>query len=71
MTNAQIDAALNAVNRTLPDYAQVHEWQRAAPFTPHNQQLTANGRLRRDTLLTAYGRWLRAVVNDTPKGVTP
>ncbi|MFJ5538885.1 AMP-binding protein [Vreelandella titanicae] len=71
ITNAQIDAALNAVNRTLPDYAQVHEWQRAAPFTPHNQQLTANGRLRRETLLAAYGHWLRAVVTDTPKGVTP
>ncbi|WP_340638657.1 AMP-binding protein [Vreelandella lionensis] len=60
ITDTQIDAAIDAVNRSLPDYARLHAWQRAAPFTPHNQQLTANGRLRRDTLLAAYGHGLQS-----------
>lgn len=71
VTDTQIDAAISAVNHTLPDYARVHEWQRATPFTPLNQQLTANGRLRRDTLLTAYGSWLQRTTNPRQEGVTP
>ena len=71
LTDPQIDAAIAAVNRTLPDYAQVHQWQRTAPFTPQNQQLTANGRLRRDTLLVAYGDWLKSTSHSMTEGVTP
>lgn len=71
LTDPQIDAAIAAVNRTLPDYAQVHQWQRTAPFTPQNQQLTANGRLRRDTLLAAYGDWLKSTSHSMTEGVTP
>lgn len=70
ITNAQIDAALSAVNRTLPDYAQVHQWHRAVPFTFHNHQLTANGRPRRDTLLAAYGGWLRIAATCEKEGAT-
>ncbi|WP_252107908.1 MULTISPECIES: AMP-binding protein [unclassified Halomonas] len=69
-TDAQLDAAIQAVNRQLPDYAQVHEWQRTPPFTPNNQQLTANGRLRRDKLLTAYGHWLQSTAPYPTKGAT-
>lgn len=60
ISDAQLEATITAVNSTLPDYAQVHTWQRTAPFTPENQQLTANGRLRRDTLLDTHGDWLSA-----------
>lgn len=71
ITDADISAAIEAANRALPDYAQVHAWQRAAPFTPHNQQLTANGRLRRDTLLAAYGHWLQSAPHTLKEGATP
>lgn len=69
VTDAQIQTAINIANNTLPDYARVHDWQRATPFTHDNQQLTANGRLRRDTLLAAYGHWLQAAVI-YPEGAT-
>ncbi|SFH43362.1 AMP-binding protein [Modicisalibacter xianhensis] len=59
-TDVQLACAIATVNRTLPDYARIGTWRRCAPFTPHNQQLTANGRLRRDTLLAGYGEWLLA-----------
>ncbi|WP_345740383.1 AMP-binding protein [Halomonas getboli] len=53
-----IDAEIAAANASLPDYARVGEWRRSAPFTPHNDQLTANGRLRREAILAAHRDWL-------------
>ncbi|MFG6139331.1 AMP-binding protein [Halomonas sp. B23F22_10] len=58
LSDAAIDAEITAANATLPDYARVSEWRRCAPFTPHNDQLTANGRLRRAAILAAYRDWL-------------
>ncbi len=53
------DAVAQAVataNAQLPDYARVGAWLMAdAPFSPANQQLTANGRARRTEILAAYG----------------
>lgn len=47
--------ALDAVNRGLPDYARVAALVRAdAPFTAADGLLTANGRPRRDAILTRY-----------------
>lgn len=69
VSDAQIQDAINITNSTLPDYAHVHDWQLAPPFTPDKQQLTANGRLRRDTLLATYGHWLQAAVA-YPEGAT-
>lgn len=54
VSDAHVVAWLAEVNSQLPDYAQVHVWQRAAPFTAANGLLTANGRLRRDALLTRF-----------------
>lgn len=55
-SDAQIDAAVSAVNRALPDYARAHRWLRATqPFDASNGLATANGRLRRDALLVRYG----------------
>lgn len=52
---AQIDAALAAANRALPDYARVRAWIAAdAPFGPGNDQLTGNGRLRRAQIHAVY-----------------
>jgi long-subunit acyl-CoA synthetase (AMP-forming) len=68
--DTQLTAAMAAVNDTLRDYARVHAWRRCTPFTPHNHQLTANGRLRRDAILDTYGTWLRAVQSPSLQGVT-
>ncbi|MDY7116435.1 AMP-binding protein [Halomonas sp. SSL-5] len=67
--DARLAAAVAEANATLPDYARVHTWRRCAPFTPHNHQLTANGRLRRDAILSAHGDWLCGT--STLEGVTP
>ncbi len=55
LTDADLAAAVDAVNAALPDYARVHHWRRAEqPFTAHNGLLTANGRLRRAALIERY-----------------
>lgn len=69
--DSQMTEAVAAVNAGLPDYARVHAWRRCAPFTPHNYQLTTNGRLRRDAILDANGTWLRAAQSLPLQGVTP
>lgn len=54
-TFAQIEAAITNINANLPDYARITEWLPAfAPFSIQNQQLTANGRLKRDAIWQAY-----------------
>ncbi len=52
---AEIDASIIEINKSLPDYARVTDWLLAdAPFTPQNEQLTANGRLRREVIWQHY-----------------
>ena len=54
-SDADIDSAITHLNQQLPDYARVKHWVRAvAPFSPQNQQLTANGRNRRDVIWQQY-----------------
>ena len=54
-TFEQIEVAISSINANLPDYARVTEWLPAfAPFSVQNQQLTANGRLKRDAIWQAY-----------------
>ncbi|BBP00426.1 AMP-binding protein [Sulfuriferula nivalis] len=51
----QVDMAVQATNKVLPDYARIKSWVLAAiPFMPVNQQLTTNGRLKRDAILMVY-----------------
>jgi len=69
--DTQLAAAIAATNAGLPDYARVQEWRRCSPFTPNNQQLTANGRLRRDAIHASYHDWLHATRPHPPEGVTP
>lgn len=55
MSADQLAAAMTHANASLPDYAQVARWVVARePFSPHNDQLTANGRLRRAQIAAAY-----------------
>ena len=59
-----VQAAIEAANRRLPDYARVGAWLFAdAPFRPQAGELTANGRLRRDTLLERYGSRLTDLIH--------
>ncbi|WP_323160266.1 AMP-binding protein [Pseudomonas fluorescens] len=54
-TDAQLAADVAAANEALPDYAQVHHWTRLThPFTASNGLLTANGRPRRDAIVSLY-----------------
>ncbi|HVQ27412.1 MAG TPA: AMP-binding protein, partial [Planctomycetota bacterium] len=45
--DADLAAAVDAANATLPAYARVARWREVAHFTPRNGLLTGNGRLRR------------------------
>jgi long-subunit acyl-CoA synthetase (AMP-forming) len=55
LPDGALQAAVDAVNADLPDYARVHHWLRAdTAFTPVNGLATANGRLRRAALLERY-----------------
>ena len=50
-----IEQAIARVNASLPDYASIGMWVFAdAPFTVANEQLTPNGRLRRDRIWQSY-----------------
>lgn len=54
-SSAAIDAAIQRINQNLPDYARVSQWISAdAPFSLSNQQLTANGRNRREMIWQYY-----------------
>ncbi|WP_296230343.1 AMP-binding protein [uncultured Pseudomonas sp.] len=61
--DAQLQAAVDAVNHGLPDYARVHRWLRAdAPFNASNDLATANGRLRRTALFNHYQAAIEALM---------
>lgn len=48
VSDAELAAAVEQVNQTLPDYARVHHWLRGEQaFTDDNGLATSNGRLRR------------------------
>lgn len=51
---ADIQAAVNAANQGLPDYAQVKDFQVVPPFTVANDTLTGTGRPRREQILNLY-----------------
>lgn len=68
----QVDAAIARVNARLPDYARVSRWIPAdGPFSITNQQLTANGRLRREQILATYGARLERLYAESPQEVCP
>jgi long-chain acyl-CoA synthetase len=52
---ANIHAVIEGINQALPDYARIKKWLFAdAPFSVKNNQLTPNGRLKRDAISAAY-----------------
>jgi len=61
-THEQIEDAVQALNASLPDYARVASWISAdAPFSLKNQQLTSNGRNRRDSIWQYYQNKINAL----------
>ncbi len=63
---AAIAHAVAAANARLPDYARVRHWACArAPFTPDNQQLTTNGRLRRAAIAQAHFHELESLFQES------
>ncbi|TWC31391.1 long-subunit acyl-CoA synthetase (AMP-forming) [Pseudomonas sp. SJZ079] len=65
ISDRQLAEAVDQVNQTLPDYAQVHHWLRAEqPFSAANQLATANGRLRRAALYERYQAAIDALMVD-------
>jgi len=62
VTFAQIEASIEIINASLPDYARITEWLPAhVPFSIQNQQLTANGRLKRDMIWQQYQTQINAL----------
>lgn len=58
----QAAQAIAQANLQLPDYAQVGKVIFASqPFSPHNGQLTANGRLKREAIALAYAAAIHAI----------
>jgi len=50
-----IQKAIDECNKSLPDYAQIRQWISAEhPFTPNNNLLTSNGRLKRLNIEKVY-----------------
>jgi len=61
-TTEQIKATIQSINHGLPDYARITQWLPAdEPFTLSNQQLTANGRNRRDVIWQHYQQKINAL----------
>ena len=61
-----VQAALDAVNRDLPDYARINRWILASqPFASTNDQLTPNGRLRRAAIAAAYRQSIESLYEET------
>ncbi len=63
--DSQLEAAIDRVNESLPDYARVRRWIHSEePFSLARGELTGNGRLRRHALLRRYGRQLEPLYHE-------
>lgn len=64
--DASLQAAVDAVNAQLPDYARVGAWLRSPhPFSASQGTLTGNGRLRRDAIALRYREAIEALYPPT------
>jgi long-chain acyl-CoA synthetase len=53
-SDQSISQSVAEINQQLPDYARISKWIRVSPFTNTNQQLTPNGRLKREVIYQAH-----------------
>jgi long-subunit acyl-CoA synthetase (AMP-forming) len=57
-----INATIDMINQSLPDYARVSKWLLASEaFSVNNNQLTPNGRLKRDVIWQSYQHAIEAL----------
>jgi long-subunit acyl-CoA synthetase (AMP-forming) len=70
ITDAELVRAVESANASLPEYAHVKHWTKVFPFTPANQQLTANGRLRREIIHDAYADLMLRCLEQSGQHVT-
>lgn len=64
-TDDDINAAVKTINQNLPDYARVGKWLRTeTPFSVANNQLTPNGRLKRDVIWQHYQNRINTLYKD-------
>ncbi|HEY6134941.1 MAG TPA: AMP-binding protein, partial [Rubrivivax sp.] len=62
-----LQAAIDAANLTLPDYARVARWTRGrAAFDPSTGLATANGRPQREAILQRHAEELGLALESTP-----
>jgi long-chain acyl-CoA synthetase len=65
ITDAMIDQWIALVNKRLPDYAQLADWQRFEwPLSVENGTLTANGRPVRQQILESYHHQINALYKE-------
>lgn len=65
-SDAALQAAVEAVNATLPDYARIHRWLRAThPFSEASGLATGNGRLRRAALFEHYRQAIAGLMTES------
>jgi long-subunit acyl-CoA synthetase (AMP-forming) len=65
LPDAALQAEVDAANASLPDYARVARWVRAqAPFSAGSGMATANGRPRRDAILSLHAPLLGLTAHD-------
>ena len=68
LPDAEIEAAVQSANATLPDYARIVRWVRArAPFHAQSGQATANGRPQRDAILALHAEALGLAPAPSPQ----
>ncbi|WP_414828872.1 AMP-binding protein [Alteromonas sp. H39] len=61
LSDSQIQPTLDYVNASLPDYARVVVWHRLAAIPDDQNLLTANGKMRRDSMTTYYSSQIEAM----------
>jgi len=62
-SHAQLQAAVDAANAALPDYARIAHWTLAeAPFSVESGMATPNGRPQRSTILRTHAQRLQPVM---------
>nr|WP_286306138.1 AMP-binding protein [Methylophaga marina] len=65
ITDAMIEQWIALVNKRLPDYAQLADWQRFEwPLSVENGTLTANGRPVRTQILDSYSHQINALYKE-------